>query len=74
MLCRPPPYTKKQCPKGHGFVVYYNPGESWICDLCGLKALMFGQVCYNDVKCNSGMCQSCYNLLPEEIGLKYTEN
>lgn len=73
VLCRPPPCTKQHCPRGHKYALTNSP-PTYICDLCGLRPYMFGQKCYDDVKCNFGMCSSCRDQLSEELPFETTKN
>ena len=64
--CRMPPCSKQGCPIGHGFTFQRIPVINFICDVCGISTAVSNGGVYDDNLCNFGICELCYNQLPEK--------
>jgi hypothetical protein len=67
--CRVPVCGKDRCPLGHGFMFEDKITSSYICDICSMPPSLFGKGVYDDTQCNFGICEFCYEKLPETIEL-----
>ena len=39
---------------------------AYLCDICGLPTVLMGKYMYDDYHCNFGICELCYQDLPDE--------
>jgi hypothetical protein len=52
---------------GHGFKLIKPVSVDYICDLCNMSAALCDAGMYDDPECNFGVCEVCYDDLPETL-------
>lgn len=60
-----PPCTKEGCPIGHKYNFQRIANLNYICDICGISTSVSNNGVYDDTECNFGLCESCFEELPE---------
>ena len=63
--CRIPSLTKKWCPAKEHIYILKKPHSGFTCEMCKLEPLLLGRKFYDDMSCNFGICETCYEGLPE---------